>query len=67
MKSKDRKTPSTRNTSKSVAVTSLANKDLKKLASYHEKYTVNNNVFNEKHLSDNTKASHFYSLKSHPR
>ena len=52
-------TTSKTNTSKKLNGKSIqpSNDDLKKMAKKHEKYTVNNNIFNGKNLSDGSKVS----------
>lgn len=45
---------------------SQSNDQLKKLARKHEKYSHNNNIFNDKNLSDGSKVSKFYKIKSKP-
>ena len=45
---------------------SVSNADLKKLAHQFELEQNNNNVFNGKNLSDNTKVTSFYTLKAKP-
>ena len=44
----------------------VTNSDLQHLARYHERKAGNNNVFNGKNLSDNTKVSNYYTLKAEP-
>lgn len=39
---------------------------IKKLASKYEKYSHQNNMFNGKNLSDNSKVSRFYNIKAKP-
>lgn len=43
----------------------MTNQDLLKMANSYECNYNNNNIFNGKNLSDNSKVSNFYALKSH--
>lgn len=45
---------------------SASNTELKTLAKKHEKYSHNNNVFNDKNISDHTKVSKYYKVKAKP-
>ena len=44
----------------------ITNADMQKMVKNHEIDTNNNNIFNGKNVSDNTKITSFYTLKSLP-